>query len=161
MFNLIIDKVIEFGNVKIVMENKTLTFSIDNMFYLKDDFNYINYYCRQLPMLNFKNILVGGLGLGIIPFYIEKYRTSEIDVVENNKNVINAIKELNHLKKTSIIEENFLSYTPEKKYDLILADLWWLQPTDFIEQKNTIIQNYKPYLNEGGKIYFPITNELI
>jgi spermidine synthase len=85
----------------------------------------------------------------------------DIDIVEINHDVITATKMLNHLSFSNIIHDDFLNYYTEKKYDLIIVDLWWLKSDHFEIEKEEILDNYSSNLNEGGKIYIPITDELI
>ena len=163
MFDVELKNRISIGDVTIYNENGRLVFAIDEKFYLTDDRNYITGYCKLVTILNYDSILIGGLGFGILPYFMENFNYIEtIDVVEKNKNVIDAINELNHLHHTRIIHHDFITYKPDRKYDLIVADLWWLRTDvdDFESEKNNIISNYSGYLNEGGKIYFPILDSI-
>lgn len=162
MFDINFKNNINVNNVSISKENDKIIFSIDNTFYLEDNINYINWYCNKIPHLTFDKVLIGGLGLGIIPYYLENYKScSDIDIVEINHDVITATKMLNHLSFSNVIHDDFLNYYTEKKYDLIIVDLWWLKSNHFEIEKEEILDNYSSNLNEGGKIYMPITDELI
>lgn len=162
MFNITLENEIKVDNVSIVNENDKIVFSIDDTFYLHDDIKYISGYCNKLAYLDYDSVLIGGLGLGIIPYYLENFKNcSTIDVVEINYNVIKSIIKLNHLSSSNIIQCDFLNYSTNKKYDLIIADLWWLKPEHFDIEKEEIINNYSENLNEGGKIYIPIIDEVI
>jgi hypothetical protein len=72
-----------------------------------------------------------------------------------------ATSQLGHLKSSKMILNDFLNYSTDKKYDLIIADLWWLKPEHFNIEKEEIINNYSENLNENGKIYIPIIDEVI
>jgi predicted membrane-bound spermidine synthase len=162
MFDIIFENNINVNNVSISKQNDKIIFSIDNTFYLEDNINYISGYCNKIPHLTFDKVLIGGFGLGIIPYYLEKYKSClDIDIVEINHDVITATKMLNHLSFSNIIHDDFLNYYTEKKYDLIIVDLWWLKSDHFEIEKEEILDNYSSNLNEGGKIYIPITDELI
>lgn len=162
MFDIVLENSINVNNVSIVRENDTIVFSLDNTFYLHDDLSYINGYCNKIPYLSFDSVLIGGLGLGIIPYYLENNTScSIIDVIEINNDIINATSQLNHLSSSNIVHFDFLNYYTDKKYDLIIADLWWLKPDHFEIEREDIIDNYSHNLNEGGKIYLPITDEVI
>lgn len=162
MFDISFKNNINVNNVSIIKENDKIIFSIDNTFYLHDDMNYINGYCNKIPYLSFNSVLIGGLGLGIIPYYLENYKScSVIDVVEINSDVISATTSLNHLSNTNIEHSDFLNFYTEKKYDLIIADLWWLKPEHFEIEKQEILDNYLDNLNDGGKLYLPIIDEVI
>ena len=115
-------------------------------------------------MLDFKfdSILIGGLGLGLIPYYLENYKSiSNIDVIEINQDVVNVVNELGHLKNTTISLGDIYSYNVTKKYDLILIDLWWLNQDFTEEQRMNLIHKWQNNLTDKGKIYFPIIDELI
>jgi len=162
MFNINLENNIEVGNVKIVQNYYNVLFSIDETFYLDDTIDYIIGYCHRLNNLEFDSILVGGFGLGIIPYYVENHKNATIiDSVEINPNVIQATSQLNHLTKTNVFNDDFYTYEPTKTYDLILVDLWWLTDNNFSTQKENLITKYSQYLNPNGKIYFPIIDELI
>ena len=72
----------------------------------------------------FDKILIGGLGLGLLPQYAKEVKNcSVIDVIENNQELIDYVDYLE--SPINVIKGDALSYTPSKKYDLILIDLWW------------------------------------
>ena len=86
--------------------------------------------CKKLKALydgfTFDKILIGGLGLGLLPQYAKEVKNcSVIDVIENNQELIDYIDYLE--SPINIIKGDALSYTPSKKYDLILIDLWWIE----------------------------------
>lgn len=160
MFGIKLDKSIELDEVKIIQQFDNLLFSIDDKFFLRDDISYINDYCYKIHEIDYTSVLIGGLGLGIIPFYMENFTsTSDIDVVEINTKVMSVTRSLGHLKSTNIIYDNFIKYNTTKKYDLIIADLWWIKSENFDEEKAKIVTNFWQNLNEGGRIYFPIINQ--
>lgn len=124
---------------------------------LTDNVLYITDFCKILDY-QFDSILIGGLGLGMVPYFIENnMNITNITVIENNQNVIDAINQLNHLKKTNIIYDDFKTHSTDVKYDLILADIWWKRATN--DEIQMILSNYSNNLNEGGSIHFPI-NEI-
>lgn len=162
MFDISFENNIRYDNVKIIKENDKIIFSIDKMFYLQDDIQYINNFCKRLHELEYESVLVLGLGLGIIPYYLENFKSiTSIDVVEIEKNVILAISDLNHLKSTNIIKHNLYTYQTDKKYDLIIADMWWTLPPYYESRILDIERIYKKNLNEGGKIYIPSVDKII
>lgn len=161
MINKVINSDIISNDVKIYMENDKLNFSIEDTFYLQDDIQYPLGYCHQMADLEFDSVLIGGLGLGLIPYYLENYKSvSTIDVIEINQDVINVVNELNHLKNTNIFLGNAYSYIPEKKYDLILLDLWWVYYGNFEKTEYQLLFDYCNCLNEGGTLYVPAVNKL-
>jgi len=162
MINKILQNSITSNNVKIYMENNKLNFSIDDAHYLTDDINYPKQFCHRMFDFKFNSILIGGLGLGLIPYYLENYKSIyNIDVIEINQDVINVVTQLNHLKNTNVLLGDVYSHNVKKEYDLILLDLWWL-PEELNEtNRMNLIHKYERNLTQKGKIYFPINDVLI
>jgi len=107
---------------------------------------------------SFDKILIGGLGLGLLPEYAKSVKNcSVIDVIENNQELIDYIDFLE--SPINIIKGDALSYTPNKKYDLILIDLWWEKEDITQEIQDNIKNNYNSYLETGGKIILPIAEK--
>tara|TARA_Y100001937_G_C7052396_1_gene299775 strand:- start:378 stop:902 length:525 start_codon:yes stop_codon:yes gene_type:complete len=106
------------------------------------------------------NVLVIGLGLGVIPEYINKYKNPNvIDVLDNNQELIDHIDFIN--ENINKINGDAYSYTPDKKYDIVIVDLHWGLEEVTNEMKNNLRDNYTPHLNEGGKIIMPIIKEVL
>lgn len=108
----------------------------------------------------FDKILILGLGLGLLPNYAKHVKNcSVVDVVDNNSELISYVDYLDD--SISLIEADVLDYTPTKKYDLIIVDLWWNE-SDVTEEIQTEIDNiYNDHLNIGGKIIFPLISKQI
>jgi len=106
----------------------------------------------------YDKVLVGGLGLGLIPEYLKTEKScSVIDVVENNQELIDYVDYLD--SSINIIKGDALSYTPNKKYDLILLDLWWEKEDITQEIQDNIKNNYDSHLESNGKIVLPIAEK--
>ena len=103
----------------------------------------------------YDKVLVLGLGLGLIPetLKVEK-ECSIVDVVDNNQELIDYVDFID--ESISVIQHDALTYTPDKKYDFILVDLWWGHEDITQEIIDNIENNYKPYLEDNGKILIPI-----
>jgi hypothetical protein len=122
----------------------------------KDQPGYILGYTEELLDKNFGSILVAGLGLGMVPYVVQDF-CSVIDVLEIEQDIINCINQLGHLDdKVNIMHGDALTYVPERKYDVILHDIWYHEIPD--EMTDQIIEQYRPYLNDGGFIYIPINH---
>jgi hypothetical protein len=120
--------------------------------------------CTKMATLydgfSFDKILIGGLGLGLLPAYAKSVKNcSVIDVVENNQELIDYIDFLE--SPINIIKGDALSYTPNKKYDLILIDLWWEEEDVTQEIQDNIKNNYSSYLEANGKILIPLLEKEI
>ena len=108
----------------------------------------------------YDKILILGLGLGLVPHYAKHVKNcSVIDVLENNSELISYVNYLDN--SINIIEGDAFDYTPTKQYDLILVDLWWNENDITPEIKNQLNSIYNTYLEDGGKIIFPIVTEQI
>jgi len=103
----------------------------------------------------YDKVLVGGLGLGLVAEYLRTEKScSVIDVIENNQELIDYIDFLE--SPINIIKGDALSYTPSKKYDLILIDLWWEEEDITQEIQDNIKNNYNSHLETNGKIILPL-----
>jgi hypothetical protein len=121
---------------------------------LDDVPNYITEFTPELLDRKFTSILIGGLGLGIIPFVVQDFCTT-IDVIEINTDIIDINRELDALgSNVNIIEGDVYTFQPTKMYDIIVMDIWWRKINDDVI--NTLNSMYLPFVNEGGFIYYPI-----
>ena len=108
--------------------------------------------------VSFDKILIGGLGLGLLPEYARAVKNcSVIDVIENNQELIDYVDYLE--SPINIIKGDALSYTPNKQYDLILIDLWWEEEDITQEIQDNIKNNYNSHLETGGKIILPVAEK--
>lgn len=151
------------GNAKVEMINDVLSFSLDDTYYVDDRATYITSYCYRLGSLSFDSVLVGGLGLGLIPYHLKNnLNITDIDVVENNSGVVSIVNQLGYLNESvDIITADATSYSTVKTYDLIVMDLWWFDDETFINEKQAILNNYSSNLTANGKFYFPLIDEII
>ena len=136
-----------------------LTFSDGD--WISDDSNYIHAFSRGLQELQYDSILIGGLGLGLMPQWVKNNTScSKIDVVENNSELINWVSSSNYLDSSiNIIEGDILNYTTTSSYDLILTDIWWVTTNTYPEDKQKVVTNLSGSLEISGSMYFPIANE--
>lgn len=75
------------------------------------------------------NVLVGGLGLGLVAYHLLKNpKVEKITIIEMNKNVIKLVGKLfANNNKVQIIQGNVKDYSWMKKdvyYDTIILDIW-------------------------------------
>ena len=163
LINHTVNETIVSGNAKVEMINNILSFSLDDMYYVDDRETYITNYCQYLDTLSFTSVLIGGLGLGLIPFFLyNNMNITDIDILENNQGVIDIISQMSYLNTDiNIINQDARTFNTSKTYDLILMDLWWFDDQTFIDDKASILSNYNTNLNADGKFYFPISNEII
>ena len=150
-------------NVKIVDGVSILKFSDETFLSNTEDYAVIMLgdcvNCEKIKELykdfTYDKVLVLGLGLGLVPetLKIEK-ECSVVDVVDNNKELIDYVDFIDD--SINIIEHDAFTYTPTKKYDFILVDLWWGHEDITEEILNNIENNYKTHLEDNGRILIPI-----
>jgi len=111
----------------------------------------------QLHTFSYNSILIGGLGLGYMPYWISTNTScSIIDVVDNNSELVSWSNSNNHLgSSVNLIESDIYSYSPSNTYDLILIDIWWGHPSENIkENQDKLITHLSGSVNQSGSIYF-------
>ena len=106
------------------------------------------------------DILVLGLGLGLVPQYIKNVKgPTSVDVIEENAEIVSTVDWLH--SDINVITHDEWSYTTSKEYDLIIVDLW-AEPDDISDDhKTTLVNNYNNNLKTGGKIIIPISGDVI
>ena len=90
--------------------------------------------------------------------YNNKSVTS-IDVVEEDQEIIDYVTWIN--SNINVIQHNEWTYTPDKKYDLILVDLWAMPADITDDHRQLLLDNYSSHLKEGGKIILPQAQEIL
>jgi phospholipid N-methyltransferase len=106
------------------------------------------------------DILVLGLGLGVLPEYIKVNKNpTSIDVIESDNEVITVVDWLS--SDINVINANEFTYTPVKTYDIIICELW-AENTDITQDhKDSLLANYSSHLKSGGAILIPINSEIL
>lgn len=104
---------------------------------------------------NFTSILCCGLGLGVVPYLVQPF-CETIDVVEVDQDCIDLIQSAGFLlPKVNITCDNILNYTPTRTYDFILLDIWQHTEGNYQTERETLVTNLTPFLNQGGTLYVP------
>lgn len=124
-----------------------------------DNTSFIEDFLSCLYEKEFNSILCCGLGLGIAPF-ICRYFCETIDVIEIDSDLIELIQSVGYLpSNVKIIQHDVSNYTPEKKYDFILLDIWQTDKNGFKEESQILKNRYEPFLNEGGTLCIPLSED--
>ena len=64
---------------------------------LIDNDDYIDVFHKSIKSLTYNSVLIGGLGLGIVPYWISQNTScSTIDVLENNNEIVTWTSSSNH-----------------------------------------------------------------
>ena len=115
--------------------------------------DYITEYAPELLDVEFNSMLIGGLGIGVIPYVVQDF--AEVDVIETDQNIIDIVNQLGHLNaNVNIINDDIFTFTIVKTYDIIVLDIWYESLTE--DLSNQLIEKYLPFVNEGGFLYIPI-----
>jgi predicted RNA methylase len=135
------------GTYYLGLYNDKQTLSIDSP-------DYILKFASELLDIEFNSILIGGLGIGTIPYAVQDF-CSIVDVVENDQDIIDITNQLNHLNNNvNIIYEDIFTYELNNTYDIIILDCWYNTLNE--ELTNQLIEKYLPFVNNGGFLYIPI-----
>ena len=119
-----------------------------------DQPSYITGHNPGLLDIDFRSILIIGLGLGVIPYVVQDF-CAVVDVVESQQDVINCVNQLGHLNpNVNLILGDIETYVTEKAYDVIVLDIWYREIAE--ELSNRMIEKYTQFLNAGGFLYIPI-----
>ena len=96
--------------------------------------------------------------MGLLPNYAKHIKNcSVVDVIEQNKELIDYVDYLDN--SINIIEADAYNYIPSKKYNLIIFDLWWNEKDVTLKIQKSLKKLYKEYLEDNGKIIFPLINK--
>lgn len=107
------------------------------------------------------NVLIGGLGIGLIVLPILRIPTvNSVLVVERSEDVIAFVE--TPLRKAAGVDANKLSivcadvtdWRPERgqRFDLIYFDIWAEQSTDDVEDMKRLHARFRSRLAKGGKV---------
>jgi len=108
----------------------------------------INKMIKSIDFTNIKNILEPSCGSCEIVINIDDIINSNIDCIEYNKNIYNAIKDLQFKNNVTIMNEDFLLFNPNKKYDLIIGN-----PPYYVMKKHLIDKKYHKYFDGRPNIF--------
>lgn len=95
------------------------------------------------------NVLIGGLGIGLIILAIQdKEDVEQITVVEKNCEVIELVgKQLPLNSKVNIVNADVFEYKPLIKYNTIYMDIWnYINEDVYNKQMKPLISKYRKYL---------------
>jgi tRNA1(Val) A37 N6-methylase TrmN6 len=109
----------------------------------------INKMIKSIKMDNIKNVLEPSCGsCEIVNNINDTINNINIDCIEYNKNIYNAIKHLQFKNNVTILNEDFLLFNPNKKYDLIIGN-----PPYYVMKKQLIDKKYHKYFDGRPNIF--------
>lgn len=156
--------IIRHNDWRIVKSKLTNGLVLEKAFYktniFSDNIHFIEKFLSKLYDREYNSILCGGLGLGIAPYMCQSF-CDVVDVVEIDADLIHLINTVGHLtSKVNVICDDFFTYEPQQKYDVILVDIWQNELGDFYKEVDIIVEKYFPYLNDGGLLFLPLVDLL-
>lgn len=95
------------------------------------------------------NVLIGGLGIGMIILAIqEKETVKSITVIEKNKEVIELIQQQLPLnEKVKVINDDVFNYKPVQKFNTIYMDIWnYINEDVYENEMKPLMKYYRKYL---------------
>ena len=152
---------LESGEVQIFFKNLGSVFPDTLNSYTDNDY-FIYGYSKQLVGLTNKNILFLGLGLGLMPLFLQN-TNNNIAIIEKDQNLISIITSYGYLANNVHIYQGDifdmrLELTLTNAFDYIVSDIHYSCDNTYYLEKNLIIDNYKDNLTTNGIIYFPVEN---
>lgn len=78
----------------------------------------------------------------------KSFENVEIDGIEFNNTIFTEIKALEHTNNTNLMNNDYLKYVPEEKYDLIIGN-----PPYFVMKKKTVDTKYYEYFEGRPNIF--------
>lgn len=106
---------------------------------------------REFVLRAFGDVLIGGLGIGLILLAIQdKPQVKSITVIEKNKDVIDIVaSQLPLSDKVKIIHDDVYTYKPEprQRFDIIYLDIWnWINSDIWEKEMKPLKFKYRKYL---------------
>jgi hypothetical protein len=96
-----------------------------------------------------KNILEPSCGTCEIVNYCDNnYSSVVIDAIEYNKKIFDAIKDLTFKNKVNLYNSDFITFKPNKTYDLIIGN-----PPYFVCKKSHVPQEYEEFIHGRPNIF--------
>lgn len=95
------------------------------------------------------NILIGGLGIGMIILPIQGLEdVKKITVIEKYQEVIDlVVPQLPFNEKVQVINADVFDFIPEEKYNTIYIDIWnWINEDIYREQMKPLMTKFRKYL---------------
>tara|TARA_B110000858_G_scaffold6683_1_gene7328 strand:+ start:738 stop:1274 length:537 start_codon:yes stop_codon:yes gene_type:complete len=127
-------------NINVSSSNHYITYSNG------DGYNDIKY----IPQMtidytgSYSNVLIAGLGLGVIPQWFATEKNSNVTVIENNNELISTIENFGYLHENiNIIEADIFTYEPSSNYDIAVMDIWFdCYNSIYYQQTGSLINKY-------------------
>jgi len=117
------------------------------------DNGYAEYFCSDFTS-SYQNVLVGGLGLGVIPQWFASQGTN-VTVIEQDQQLIDEVVSQGYLSSSiSIIQGDIFTHVDTGSYDMILFDIWFDESQITQEIQTSLITSYS---GSSDNIRFALT----
>jgi len=116
-----------------------------------DDDNTIDLYGESLPTITRGDILVVGLGTGLLGYNFAD-RCESFDYLEISQDMIDLVSP--KLPNCNFYQGDAYTWEPIKKYDSIFLDIFHKRTNDYNDGIIKLVNKYKEYLNVGGELSY-------
>jgi len=124
-----------------------------------DSMDYFNTHAPEVLNLSVDSVLVAGLGLGLMPYYLSD-KCNTIDVIEIDQDLIDLIASKNYMPSNVNMfcgDARYHQFEEGKKWDVVIIDVGWSTSSARAEME-LYTQKYMPMINESGFLYIPIAH---
>ncbi|MCK9544357.1 MAG: hypothetical protein M0R03_20245 [Novosphingobium sp.] len=100
------------------------------------------------------DILIGGLGLGIMPLILSKMEgVKSVTIIEKEQDVIDLVwKQLRCSRHIDLVRGDVFTYDTDRKFDVVYMDIWADLNQDTDSEAIVLEEKYKNYLSQNGFI---------
>jgi len=141
------------ANLEGIETGKFVGLYIDKLGVVMSDTRMERYSCIGFVRQAKGNVLVAGLGLGMVLFPLRGADgVKKITVLEKNGDVIKIVSPYVAHQKIEIVQADVYDWTPPQgaSYDTIWFDIWHGRCTDNLKQMTVLHRRYRKYLAQGG-----------
>ena len=121
----------------------------DRMMY--DDNHTIHLYGESLPTMTKGDVLVIGLGTGMLGYNFAD-RCDSFDYIEISQDMVDFVSP--KLPNCNIKQGDAYTWTTDKKYDAIFLDIFHKLVPGYNESIIKLVNKYSEYLKEGGELNY-------
>ena len=123
-----------------------------------EDEKVIELYNKSLEGLDIKgNILIVGLGFGMLPYNFNKLNeVNNITVIEKSIDVINFVKPI--MPFIEFIRSDAFDYETDRKWDTVFLDIYHRLTREYRVDQLRLIEKYSKMVNDNNIKYLKIHN---
>lgn len=105
---------------------------------------------------SYDSVLVGGLGIGVIPQWFAQEKNAQVTVIEQDQELIDEVVSQGYLSSSiSFIQGDIFTHTETGSYDMVLFDIWWDESELTQEVQDELNTAYS---GSSQQIVYPLNN---